>query len=205
MHGHGYERGGPRGRYARGRPGMSGHRHGHGPHGPGGFGPGAWSGPRGWGGRRRRMRRGDVRAALLVLLAESPHTGYGLMEEIERRSSGAWRPSPGSVYPTLQQLQDEGLVQTEEGTGRHPYDLTADGRAYVEEHRDQLGEPWAKLAEGIGEERLELRGLVGQVGAATFQVLSAGDEAQVTRAKQLLEQTRRGLYRILAGDEPGDE
>ena len=78
-------------------------------HGPGGWGhPGG--GPRGWGGgRRQRMRRGDVRAALLVLLDEQPHTGYSLMEEIERRSNGAWRPSPGSVYPTLQQLEDEGL------------------------------------------------------------------------------------------------
>src|SRR5215212_9966603 len=93
---------------------MSGHRHGH---GPGGWG--APGDPRGWGGgRRRRMRRGDVRAALLVLLDEQPQTGYGLMEEIERRSEGAWRPSPGSVYPTLKQLEDEELVQAEAGQGR---------------------------------------------------------------------------------------
>ena len=80
-------------------------------HGPG-PGWGEW-GQRGWGGggRRRRMRRGDVRAALLVLLDEQAHTGYSLMEEIERRSEGAWRPSPGSVYPTLQQLEDEGLIR----------------------------------------------------------------------------------------------
>jgi DNA-binding PadR family transcriptional regulator len=184
---------------------MTGPRHGHGRHGPpGGFGPGGWGGPRGFGGRRRRMRRGDVRAALLVLLAEEPRTGYGLMQELDQRSGGAWRPSPGSVYPTLQQLEDEGLVTSGEGGGRQPYELTTEGRDYVDQHRDELGEPWAKLAAGIGEERLELRGLVGQIGAAAFQVGTAGDDAQVARAQKLLEETRRGLYRILAGDEPSD-
>jgi DNA-binding PadR family transcriptional regulator len=184
---------------------MSGHRHGPFPHGRGseGWGPG---GPRGWGGgRRRRMRRGDVRAALLVLLDEQPHTGYRLIEEIERRSSGAWRPSPGSVYPTLALLEDEGLVRAEEGEGRTPFTLTDAGKAYVAENREELGEPWAKLAEGIGEERLELRGLVAQIGGATFQVAAAGDDSQVARAKELLAHTRRGLYQILADDQPGDQ
>src|SRR5919112_527458 len=98
-------------------------------HGPGhGWGPpGPWGPPGGFGGgRRRRMRRGDVRAALLVLLDEQPHSGYSLMEELERRSSGARRPSPGSVYPTLQQLEDEGLIAQEPGEGRTPYPLTED-------------------------------------------------------------------------------
>ena len=167
-------------------------------HGPG-------HGGRGWGGgRRQRMRRGDVRAALLVLLDEQPHTGYSLMEEIERRSNGAWRPSPGSVYPTLQQLEDEGLVRAEAGEGRTPFTLTDAGTAYVEENREELGEPWAKPAAGVGEERLELRGLVAQIGAATFQVAAAGDTSQVARAKELLAQTRRSLYQILA-DEPGEQ
>ena len=210
MHRHGYETGGPSGhRKHRRRAAMSGRQHGPGPHGrgPGSWGPpGDRGGPRGWGGgRRRRMRRGDVRAALLVLLDEQPHTGYSLIEEIERRSSGAWRPSPGSVYPTLQQLEDEGLVGAEAGEGRTPFTLTDAGKAYVAENREELGEPWAKLAEGIGEERLELRGLVGQIGAATFQVAAAGDNTQVARAKELLAQTRRGLYQILADDEPGDQ
>lgn len=186
------------------RAAMSGRHHGH---GHGGWGhPGEWGGPRGWGGgRRRRMRRGDVRAALLVLLDEQPQTGYGLMEEIERRSEGAWRPSPGSVYPTLKQLEDEELVIAQTGEGRTPFTLTDAGRAYVEEHREQLGEPWAKPAEGVAEGRLELRGLVGQIGAATFQLAGAGTEAQVERAKELLAETRRGLYRILADDEPADQ
>src|SRR5215210_2685906 len=113
-------------------------------------------GPGGWGGRGPRARRGDVRAALLVPLAEEPRNGYQLMQEIEQRSGGAWRPSPGSVYPTLQQLEDEGLISTQPGEGRTPYALTEAGKAYVEENREALGEPWAKPTAGIGEERLEL-------------------------------------------------
>jgi DNA-binding PadR family transcriptional regulator len=151
------------------------------------------------------MRRGDVRAALLVLLDEQPHTGYSLMEEIERRSNGAWRPSPGSVYPTLQQLEDEGLVRAEDGEGRTPFTLSEAGKAYVEEKREELGEPWAKPAEGAGAERYELRGLIGQIAAAAYQVSAAGDTTQVTRAKELLAQTRRGLYQILADDEAGEQ
>jgi DNA-binding PadR family transcriptional regulator len=174
---------------------------GHHPRGGWG-GPGEWGDPRAMGGmRRRRMRRGDVRAALLVLLDEQPHTGYSAMEELERRSNGAWRPSPGSVYPTLQQLEDEGLIRQEAGEGRTPFTLTDEGKAYVADHREELGEPWAKSSEGIGEERLELRGLIAQIAAAAFQVGQAGDDAQVTRAKELLADARRGLYKILADDE----
>jgi DNA-binding PadR family transcriptional regulator len=196
MHGRGSEKGGPRGLHPLHRWTMRAHGPGHGGwgHPGGGFGHG----------RRRRMGRGDVRAALLVLLAEQPHSGYSLMEELERRSSGAWRPSPGSVYPTLQQLEDEGLITQAPGEGRTPYTLTEAGTAYVEEHREELGSPWEKSAEGIGEGRLELRGLVAQIGAATFQVGAAGDDAQVARAKELLAQTRRGLYQILADDQPED-
>jgi DNA-binding PadR family transcriptional regulator len=151
------------------------------------------------------MRRGDVRAAMLVLLDEQSHTGYSLIEEIERRSNGAWRPSPGSVYPTLQQLEDEGLVRPEEGDGRTPFTLTDAGKSYVEENREELGEPWAKPAAGVGEERLELRGLIGQIAAAAYQVSAAGDTGQVTRAKERLAQARRDLYQILADDEAGEQ
>jgi DNA-binding PadR family transcriptional regulator len=177
------------------------HRHGF---GPGGW-AGPWGGPREWGGPRgrRRMRRGDVRSALLLLLAEEPRTGYNLMEELENRSGGSWRPSPGSVYPALQQLEDEGLVRAEPEEGRRPYHLTDAGRKYVEENREQLGEPWKKPGEGFDAERLELRDLLGQIGAAVFQVATAGDDAQIERAKELLAETRRGLYRILAEDDLG--
>ena len=197
MYGRHYRTGGHEGCHRHERRGAMSGRH-HGPRGE-------WGGHRAWGGgRRRRMNRGDVRAALLVLLDEGPPTGYGLMEELESRSNGAWRPSPGSVYPTLQQLEDEGLVGTGEGEGRQPFTLTEAGRTYVSEHREQLGEPWAKLAEGVGEERVELRGLLGQIGAAVYQVGSAGDKQQVAKANELLAETRRGLYRILADDEPGE-
>ena len=165
-------------------------RHRGGPRGFPGFGP-----PRG-----PRARRGDVRAALLLLLAEEPRNGYQLMQEIERRSDGVWRPSPGSVYPALQQLEDEGLVApTEEG--RKAFTLTDTGRAHVEEHRERLGEPWATVTEDVGEVRLELRSLVDQLRLAVIQVAAAGDDAQVARAKELLAETRRGLYRLLAEDE----
>ncbi len=195
---------GPKGRKRRWQGRMTGRRHRHGPRGPGHgeWGPGGWGGHRGFGGRRRRMRRGDVRAALLVLLDEQPFTGYGLMQEIEQRSGGAWRPSPGSVYPTLAQLEDEGLVTAGTGETRKPYELSDAGRTYVAEHRDELGEPWAAPAEGVGESRLELRNHVGGIGAAVMQVAAAGDDEQVKRAGELLAETRRGLYRILADDDP---
>ena len=179
----------------KGRHGWGSMRGRHGMHGGWGY-PG--------GGRRRRMRRGDVRAAVLVLLDEGPMTGYGLMGEIERRSDGAWRPSPGSVYPTLALLEDEGLVRPQEGEGRTPYELTDEGKAHVEEHREQLGEPWTKSAEGFGEGRLEVRSLIGPRAAAAMQVAMAGDDAQIERAKEILGQARRDLSRIRADEDPAD-
>jgi DNA-binding PadR family transcriptional regulator len=176
------------------------------PHG----GRGGWSYGRGgsWGGppgRGPRARRGDVRAALLVLLDEEPRNGYGLMQEIERRSQGVWRPSPGSVYPALAQLEDEGLVRAREQDGRRLYELTDAGRAYVAEHRDRLAEPWAAVADGQGTGVGELRAVAGQVTAALMQVAFAGSEAQVEEAKRVLADTRRALYRILAEEDPGEE
>jgi DNA-binding PadR family transcriptional regulator len=184
-----------------GRPhGRGGHgRHGRGRHG---FGP-PFGGPPF--GRGPRARKGDVRAAMLVLLAEEPRNGYGLMQEIERRSGGVWRPSPGSVYPALSQLEDEGLVRTTAGEGRKQYELTDQGRAYVEEHRDTLAEPWNEVAGEMGSGVFELRSLASQVTAALMQVAFAGSEAQVEEAKKVLADTRRALYRILAEDDPGDE
>ena len=150
---------------------------------------------------RGRARRGDVRATLLVLLDEEPRNGYGLMQEIEQRSEGAWRPSPGSVYPALQQLEDEGLVRAVESAGRRVFELTDEGREYVEQHREELAEPWAAVAgearPGIGE----LRSSIAQVGAAVMQVAAQGSEAQVAEARRVLDEARRALYGILAGDD----
>src|SRR3954470_5712713 len=115
----------------------AGHRPHHRHHG--GFGPGPGFG------RRRRMRRGDVRAAMLVLLAEEPRNGYGLMQEIEQRSGGVWRPSPRSFCPARQQLEDEGLVRATEAGGRKQFELTDEGRKYVEDNRETLAEPWAEV------------------------------------------------------------
>jgi DNA-binding PadR family transcriptional regulator len=180
---------------------------GRGPRGHSGRGFGPWGGtPFGppWGGppfgQRRRMRRGDVRAALLVLLAEEPRNGYALMQEVERRSEGVWRPSPGSVYPTLAQLEDEGLVVAEVVDGRKRFALTEEGRAYVEQRRQELGEPWAGLSDDFGEGRTRLRHLVSGLGGAVMQVATSGDDAQVEQANRVLAEARNALYRILAED-----
>jgi len=165
-----------------------------GPPGPPPFGP-----------RGRRAARGDVRAAVLLLLAEEPRNGYALMQDIEERSEGVWRPSPGSIYPALAQLEDEGLVEaTKEGSGR-VFALTDTGREHVEARREDLGEPWKAVSGGRPKEAGELRDLLMQLGAAAMQVVSAGNAEQRQRAVELLTETRRGLYRILAEDDPGDE
>ena len=178
----------------------------HGRHGRGGSWFGSWGGP-GFGGPpfgpRRRRPRGDVRAAMLLVLADEPLSGYGLMQEIESRSEGVWRPSPGSVYPVLSQLEDEGLIRAEEEDGRKRYALTDEGRTYVDEHREELGEPWGGLGAEFGEGRLELRPLFGQLAAATHQVAATGNDEHIEQARKVLEDARRSLYRILAGDEPG--
>ena len=194
-----------------GRPGLHRmtRRHGrHGSHGYGGhydlraFWQGPWRGMGfGPGGRRSRARRGDVRAATLLLLEEEPRNGYQLMEEIERRSDGAWRPSPGSIYPALAQLEDEGLIQAEESAGRRSFQLTDEGRAYVDENRDALGSPWEEAGEEVPSDFVDLRTLIAQVGMATIQVAQSGDEGQVAEAKRILGDARKSLYRILADAE----
>jgi DNA-binding PadR family transcriptional regulator len=186
------------------------HRGGrHGSHGRGyghGFDPRAfWQGPwRGMGfgpGRRSRAKRGDVRAAALLLLAEEPRNGYQLMEEIERRSEGAWRPSPGSIYPALAQLEDEGLVSAEETAGRRAYRLTPEGEEYVEENREALGSPWDEAGEGVPDDLVDLRTLIAHVGMATLQVGQSGDERQIAEARKVLSEARKSLYRILADED----
>jgi DNA-binding PadR family transcriptional regulator len=179
-------------------------RHGrHGHHGPP-FDPRAfWHGPwrgmgLGPGGRRSRARRGDVRAAILLLLEEEPRNGYQLMEEIETRSGGAWRPSPGSVYPALSQLEDEGLIRADESAGRRSFELTEDGRRYLADNRDALGSPWDDAGEEVPSNFVDLRALMGGIGMATLQVVQSGDEAQIAEAKEVLAETRKALYRILA-------
>ncbi len=174
------------------------HRHCRPGFGPGGPGTGFRHHHRGG----RRARRGDIRAAILLLLAEEPRNGYGLMQEIEERSGGIWRPSPGSVYPALSQLEDEGLVRVVEQDGRKSFTLTDDGTAHVEANRERMGEPWATAAEGASGELHELRRTAQALTAAVIQVAQTGSPAQLDEAKGLLENARRSLYRLLAGDAP---
>jgi DNA-binding PadR family transcriptional regulator len=152
--------------------------------------------------RGPRARRGDVRAAALALLNEQPMNGYQIIQEISERSGGVWRPSPGSVYPALQQLEDEGLIRAEAGDGgRRAYQLTDEGRHYVASHADELTAPWDVVAGGAAGAAIEMRKLIGQVAMAAVQVVSAGTDAQAAQAKQVLTDTRKALYRILAADD----
>ncbi|HEX4805733.1 MAG TPA: PadR family transcriptional regulator [Conexibacter sp.] len=185
-------------------------RHGHGPHGPGGGRPGGpwgwgwgWGpmmGPGGSGGfrRGRKARRGDVRTAALLLLAEEPRNGYQIMQEIEERSGGAWRPSAGSVYPALQLLEDEGLVRSEEADGRKLLHLTDAGRRLVAERGADQPAPWEELAGDVSDDARAIMEVVKEVVIAVTQVLQVGDEAQRAEARRLLVGVRRDLYRLLA-------
>ncbi|MEU4340766.1 PadR family transcriptional regulator [Nocardia sp. NPDC023852] len=178
-----------------------GGRHGFGPEFGPGFGPGF--GPHFGRGRGRggRGRRGDVRAAVLLLLTERPMHGYELIQQIRERSDDIWRPSPGSIYPALAQLEDEGLVLIEKVAGRKTAKLTETGTEYVTAHRHELGDPWADVKQDVGAQAIDLRGLVGQLMGAVAQVAAAGTPEQAARAAELLTETRKSLYRILAEDE----
>ncbi|MFV0463527.1 MAG: PadR family transcriptional regulator [Nostocoides sp.] len=168
---------GPRGRYGRGR----------------GFGPG---GPRRGPGRGRR---GDVRNAILALLREGPHNGYQIIGAIAERTEDLWRPSAGSVYPALGLLEDEGLIEATDVEGKKAFQLTEAGTAYVAEHAEELNEPWAKVAKPH-EGYLDVRAEVGGLAMALTQVVRAGDKNQIERARTVLADARKALYRILAED-----
>jgi len=192
-----------------------------GPHdrpGPGhGFG-GGWGGGNGGGGNwgqffgnvfgRARARRGNVRSAILTLLAEKPHNGYQIMQAIEQRSNGQWKPSSGSIYPTLQQLEDEDLVATEDSkpgqSGSKTYKLSVKGKRYFDDHKEELEAEWATNDETGGDPRWELMNLFRQVAGAAMQVAQSGTAKQLEEAKRLLDDVRRNLYRILA-DMPGED
>jgi DNA-binding PadR family transcriptional regulator len=157
--------------------------------GPGGF-------PRG-----PRARRGDVRAAALLLLAEGPLNGYQIMQEIENRSDGLWRPSPGSVYPALAQLEDEGLVRTEHAGDRRTYVLTDAGRGYVDERSNELGAPWEQMTGSVRDDVGALFGEMRRVGMAAVQIAHVGNASQIAKARGILADARRALYVVLAEDE----
>jgi DNA-binding PadR family transcriptional regulator len=163
----------------------------HHPFGP----PGPWFG-RGGGGRGRR---GDVRAALLALLTERPMHGYEMIQELDRRTGGIWRPSPGSVYPTLQLLEDEGLVVSEESGGRKRFTLTEAGRAEAEQAAGKA--PWQEYADDTVSQARDFRDAALGIMGALRQVGFAGTDEQRRRALDVLLETKRKLYAILAESE----
>jgi DNA-binding PadR family transcriptional regulator len=168
------------GRVFKGPFGMGGHPHGFG--GPGGG----------------RARRGDIRAAVLRLLSESPMHGYQIIQELSARSGGAWSPSPGSVYPTLQLLADEGLIVAEETAGKKVFSLTETGVAAVAETADQPA-PWEDAAQG-DTGTASYREAAGKLMAALVQIGKGGSAEQVAAATDVLNDTRKKLYAILAED-----
>jgi DNA-binding PadR family transcriptional regulator len=169
------------------------HEHfgGHGRRGP----RGRWGAERGGWGGGRRMRRGDVRRTVLVALREGPANGYEVMRRLEEMSGGLWRPSPGSVYPHLQMLEDEGVVRSSEVDGSRTYALTEEGRAEAE----GVTLPFDSGGEFDDQVRT-LRLAAAQLMSAAKQLSGAGEGSQVERGIEVIRRARKELYQILAED-----
>ncbi|MEU4269567.1 PadR family transcriptional regulator [Streptomyces sp. NPDC026092] len=205
-----------------------GHEHGHGDCGPGPrgwggfrggdderrraafgpFGPGFGGGPfrggpfpggRGHGGGRGRARRGDVRASILALLKDRPMHGYEMIQEIGERSGGAWKPSPGSVYPTLQLLEDEGLITSESEGGKKLFTLTETGRTEAESGPEA---PWEEAGRGVDWDAVnEIRQAGFGLMEAFGQVWKTGSAEQRQKAVEVINEARKKLYLILADED----
>jgi DNA-binding PadR family transcriptional regulator len=160
--------------------------------GPGPFFPG-----------KPKVGRGDVRVAILHLLSDEPMHGYQIIQEISERTDGVWNPSPGSVYPTLQQLEDEGLVRSEQQDGKNIFTITDDGATYVAS--ENQAPPWERMTRGMSDNLMGLREAGFQVGAAVMQIARAGSDDQAERAVEVLDEARRKIYKILAEDEAPSE
>lgn len=157
-------------------------------------GRGRWGGERGGWGGGRRMRRGDIRRAILSALKDNPAHGYEVMRRLEEMSGGLWRPSPGSVYPHLQMLEDEGMVQSAEVDGTRTFTLTEKG---VAEADNDAPLPWQSSGENDDQIR-SLRLSVTQLMSAAKQLSGAGESAQVERGIAVIKKARQELYQILA-------
>jgi DNA-binding PadR family transcriptional regulator len=162
-----------------------------------------FSGPFGGGriGGGPRAKRGEIRQGILALLRERPHNGYQLMQELEHRSHGVWRPSPGSVYPTLQQLEDEGLVAGEEAGGGRTFSLTPRGETWIKNHPRRFAAPWAQFADATAGDYIALLDYLRSINMTARQLLQLGSPQQKKSASELLKATRRSLLQILADDE----
>jgi len=152
--------------------------------------------------RGPKARRGDVRAAILDVLAVEPMNGYQIIQQIAERSGGAWKPSPGSVYPTVQQLEDEGLVSTRDFEGRRLLQLTDAGRSYVEDHPEEMAATWLAFDASAEEDSGDLKPVIGQVMSAVWQIIVSGSAQQRAEAAEILAETRRKLYGLLAEGDP---
>src|SRR4051794_20441370 len=156
------------------------------------------------GGRRHRhndrARRGDVRAAVLLALEDSPMHGYQLIQEIDERSGGVWHPSPGAIYPALALLEDEGLITITLDSGRKMATLTDAGLTHIEENREGLGDPF-NVQGGPNPALREIGDQMRDLMIATKVLARSADDDQLAKIRDLLAQTRRDFYRILA-DEP---
>lgn len=143
------------------------------------------------------MARGDIRIAILALLTENPQHGYQMIQQISERTNGLWRPSPGSIYPALQQLFAEGLVRAERSGGRRVFQLTEEGASHATDREDELAAVWDSVGERFDDNARMLRELGAQVLLATTQVSETGTPQQVTRAQEILTTTRKQLYHVL--------
>src|SRR5262252_3350727 len=150
--------------------------------------------------RMGRMRRGDIRTALLATLTENPGHGYDLMQALEDKSGGVWRPSPGSVYPTLQLLEDEGLVRSTERDGKRVFEITDAGRAEAASRVEQDGgPPWETTGRG-GRPGREARDAFAQLFRAFKQIAEVGSPEQIERGLAVITDARKQLYQILASE-----
>lgn len=147
--------------------------------------------------RRGRGRRGDVRLAVLALLNERPMHGYEMMQELAERTQGLWRPSPGSLYPALQLLEDQGLVRSETNEGRRQFTLTEQGQAELAAN-PRASAPWEAMVRGADQGDVALRVAMRHVMTAVSQVAEAGTAEQKARAEKLIVELRRQMYLLLA-------
>jgi DNA-binding PadR family transcriptional regulator len=181
-----------------------GPRRGFGP-GPGrGFGPGFGPGFGGFGpgfrggfGRGGRVRKGNVRSAILSLLSQHNYNGYSMIGAIATHTDGAWRPSPGSIYPALAALQAEGLIESTGKGKRTEFELTEAGRSYVAGHPEEMAAVWADVSEEAGATS-DFRQSIGKLMGAVHQIGQGGTEEQVKAATEALDTARRTIYKLLA-------
>lgn len=197
--GRGFEGGpGPMGPFGPGGPfGANGPFGPHGPFGPRGPMGGGWGGP----GRGPRARRGDVRIAILALLAEGPLNGYQVIQTLAERTDGLWKPSPGAVYPALAQLEDEGLVEQYDNEGQRAFRLTDAGKQAAQ---DVPTKPWDAVKDEFAPRFSDqVKGLWSEFTNLTMAaqaVTRSGSPDLQRQAAEILADARRKLYSLLATD-----